>query len=199
MSTPWIVAYAALSMVALTSALAVVGVLHRISLVLDRAERHLHSLPAALAPGGLPAGSVAPSFELATLGGRLLTRDEVLGQPFVLVFLDTDCPVCASLENSLTQSTPFDATRLIIVCRTPQHAKVLAAALRLEIAIDINGYVSHSFQSNVRPHSFVVDSDGIILASGTPNTAERIEQLIFKTKGGVAQSSEDNNTRHALA
>jgi hypothetical protein len=70
----------------------------RVLVRVDGLEQRLGHLPAQ-APQGLAAGTVAPSFSLATLAGPLRSLEDLRqnGMPTVLIFVDPDCQPCAAL------------------------------------------------------------------------------------------------------
>ncbi|MDQ3380967.1 MAG: redoxin domain-containing protein [Actinomycetota bacterium] len=189
MSTVWVVAFAALSAVVVVLTLAVLGTLRRVSVVLEQAETALRGRKSA-GPEGVPVGAEIPEFEGTYLDGSPFTRSSVFGAASVLLFLGRSCPACRALEEDLrTADVPVYGVQLFAVVSDFGYADTLAAFAGLEVVIQEERAIADAFGSHVTPHAFAIDVDGIVRASGTPNSIDSLGRLIDNLGGDVTSEA----------
>jgi peroxiredoxin len=179
MSAPWIVLVILLSVTVMVLAGAFVVLSRRIESVLERAETWLAA--PHLRPPGLQPGSRVHSFTALRQHGHPLSDLDLRGRMSVLLFMKADCVVCRSLSRQLTRQA-LDAIGIgsttYVVVRDEREGEALALDPQLEIAFQENGTVSWAFRSSATPQAFVVDADGIVAASGFPNSVEDLRELV---------------------
>jgi peroxiredoxin len=187
----WIVAFAALFGTVALLALAFLGTLRRISVVLERAEAQLRATPGP-GPGGLEPGSEIPDFSGITSDGSPFTRSNVLGKPSVMVFLSNNCPACRVLERDLQTDPSVLDGRVIAVVSDLEDAERLAAVVpELEVVVQDERSIASAFSSNATPHAFAIDAGGVVVSSGRPNTVDSLNRLISEAEGGDRTTDTD--------
>jgi peroxiredoxin len=189
---PWIIAFAVLCAFVAVLGLIVLGLLRRVSLVLEEAESVLRARhPRGL--GGLAPGTPIPEFEGVSRGGSRFVSSDLLGTRAVVVLLGSNCPACRMLEADLAASDLSDlGARAIAVVSDADHAERLARIADLEVVQQEDHAIAGAFQSNVTPHTFVVDSEGVIVSSGTPNTFDSLTRLASDVEGGGRTAETDS-------
>jgi thiol-disulfide isomerase/thioredoxin len=183
-STPWIVAFVALCAFVAVLAVIVVGSLRRIAVVLEQAESALR-VREGRGPGGLEPGTQVPEFEGVLLDGARFTSASVAGAPSVIVFLGPNCPACHTLEADLAANDlPDVGARVVAVVSDLDYAERLGALENLEVVVQTDRSIADAFESKATPHAFAVDGDGVVRATATPNSVERLKELMITLVGG---------------
>lgn len=189
MTTPWIVAFIALAALVLLLGLVVLGLLRRITPILEESQELLSASSRRLTIGGLPPGATVPHFEAVEIGGGVFT-DEDVRQQSVVLFLDDRCTACERLVADLEAGViPDLRAHLVVVSSAREAANRLVRSDRVTVIVDDERSVARAFESAVSPQAFVVDEHGMALASGTPNTWDEMRQLVDEGRGGGRGSS----------
>jgi len=179
MSAPWIVLLALLSVSVAALAAAFAVLTRRIESVLERAETWLAT--PTLRPPGLQPGTLVHAFTALRQNGQPLTDQDLRGRAYVLLFMKTNCTACRSLSRQLSRPAldvlGIGSTTHVVV-RDQHERDALALDPALEIAYQANGTVSWAFRSSATPQTFVVDGDGIVVATGFPNSLEDLGELV---------------------
>lgn len=183
MSTPWLIAFLALWAVVLIEGMLVLGTFRRVAVVLEAAEGRLRELPAP-GPGGLPIGAAVPPFAASTANGSAFSDADLRGKISLVLFLSSGCPPCGVLADELSDAEAIPGTRLLVVLNDRSECLELGLSSALPIAYQRNGEVSRAFQTTATPHAFLVDSRGVILASGTPNSRKALRDLVEESLEG---------------
>lgn len=179
MTDPWIAAVALLSVVTAGLAVAYVVLSSRIGAVLTLVEARLASPD--LKPPGLQPGEHVQRFSALRQNGVPLTDRDLLGGISVVLFLKADCVVCRALSRQLTTDkleTLGVASGTYVVVRDGEERDALALDPKLEIVFQEDGTVAWAFRSSATPQAFVVDADGVVAASGFPNSLDSLDRLI---------------------
>jgi len=119
MTTPWVIAFVLVAAIALLSALLTLGLLRRISAILETVEDRLRRAPQPL--GGLTAGSKVPWFELTAADGRTTDSSHLLVEATVLLLLSSTCSPCRSLALEIAEA-PKPLARVPVI---PSNCQVL--------------------------------------------------------------------------
>ena len=98
MSAPWIAAFAALWFLVLLLGFAVIGVMRRITGVLERAEQQL----ATELGGGVPLLTAVPAFGLVDQAGEPVSSDDLIRETSIVLFVDAGCRPCRSIARELS-------------------------------------------------------------------------------------------------
>lgn len=185
MSTPWIAAFVLLALVVALVAFLVVGMLRRIALVLEQAESRLRQLPSDFGPGGLAVGAPIADFVAETEAGIPFTASDLRGGPALVVFLSSGCAPCLTLARDLERADAERlGARLFAVLHDPSERLELGLSSAVRVLYQRDGAISQAFETSATPHTFVLDSAGRVVATGTPNSFEGLKRLVTDAQGG---------------
>lgn len=145
-----------------------------------------------LVPPGLPAGAVAPAFDLpAVWGGRLTSESlRARGKPVLLVFMEPGCVPCAEIGPSLARWQATLTERMTIATITAEgsdpeeYAKYGIVDIGLQRDLDL----STVYRVHGMPSAVLVSRDGRIdssLASGA-NAIEALVRLTVRREAASA-------------
>ncbi|MDO8500226.1 MAG: MauE/DoxX family redox-associated membrane protein [Gemmatimonadaceae bacterium] len=165
----------------------------RLLLRMDRIERsseaahqaqQVESL-AALEPllQGLPVGTTAPPFELATPSRGTLSLGALLQErrPVMLIFSDPDCGACTALlpEVQRWQVGYADKIRIAVVSRGSDHAVRMMAKRHdlTDVLLQTDREVAQSYNVQAIPSAVLIRVDGQI-GSSLMLGRDAIEQLL---------------------
>jgi hypothetical protein len=182
----WIAAFCALSGVVLVVALVVLGVLHRVLPVIERADRVIAAAVERMRVSGLPAGAVVPDFQAATWNGRPFSAVDLEGERTVVLFIESGCTSCDTFKGDLEAGTlPSLDFRLVVVASNEADAASFAAAERDGVVVLLQRAraVSRVFESDRTPHAFMLDAHRVVSGSGWPNTWEALDDQVRRLEG----------------
>jgi thiol-disulfide isomerase/thioredoxin len=175
MTAPWIVGFVALWGVTLLTATIVLGLLRRVSTVLEAAERRLADSTVGPGAGGAAPGTRIEHFE-ARLDGASVSSDELF--PGVFVFMSTGCEPCRGLAKSLAKVgervgripvyVVFEDTPAVRDFPIPPNVRVLYQQRRV---------VSDAFDTIATPQAFAVSEEATIVERRIPGSADDIREL----------------------
>lgn len=187
MSIGWIALVVVLWIVVLLLAAVVVGVLRRVTPLLESKGDPPSQLPSRLMPQGLPIGSRLPAFNARTLNGEPFSADELLGSTAVVLLLDGNCPTCRMLEDDMHRSGVVNVSNhLIIVVGDESEARRLTG-IEATILLQSDDAVRRAFASNATPHAFAISAEGFVVANDTPNTVAGLRRLAEQLEEGGEQ------------
>jgi thiol-disulfide isomerase/thioredoxin len=181
MSELWIAALLSLWLIVALLAFLVLGLLRRIAPILERAEA---ALSPPTAPPGLPVGSSTPPFELMTADGRSLPSANLLGRPFVLLFVSSGCAPCRLLAERVREVGLDLLAELIVVADETEVGADVGDWPSATLAYQRDHEVSHAFATSATPHAFAINRSGTIVAAGFPNTLDRLQTLAGQAQEG---------------
>lgn len=98
MTGPWIIAWVSLASLSVITAVLVLGLLRRLTLVLQDVENQLLSGDRL---GGVSIGGALPSFEVKNQMGGTAPSSDLLGGPGILLLVSQDCAPCESLVQEI--------------------------------------------------------------------------------------------------
>ncbi|MEX2646212.1 MAG: redoxin domain-containing protein [Gaiellaceae bacterium] len=185
MSIAWVVAFVALCVVVLVIGALVLGVLRRITPLLEEMESRFASLAVGGVPG-LKPGSQLPRFTAKTTDGSKVGSPDLLGSPLVFVFLNSNCRPCETLAAELRSTSSFDPDVPLIVVLDFPDGQQLAEGLPYRVLFQRRRSVSKSFGVVGTPHAFAVDATGTVVASEITNSVAQLEVLAGRAKEGGA-------------
>jgi methylamine dehydrogenase accessory protein MauD len=156
----------------------VLGVLRQVTPHLERPP----GPPAARIQDQGPAvGSRLPPFTGRDQDGEILNAVQLIGSPFVLLFLSGTCQPCVRLATEMSTAAPGDLTAMVIAVadeadlgtlRLPAWSRVLAMS---------TAEVAEVFSVRGRPFAVAVDADGIVSAKEGLNTVAQLTALTAST------------------
>lgn len=173
MTAPWIAAFACLWFVVLLLGFTVVGVLRRISGVLERVERGIsQDIP------GAPLLSVVQPFEVIDEAGVAIRSDELIQEPRILLFMERGCEPCRSLAIELgTAGTGNLAVPLLVIAGEDGLGARFPLPPDVPVLRQRKREVAEPFESSVTPHAFVVDHGHVVLDRAVPGSIADLEEL----------------------
>lgn len=153
----------------------------RIESVLARTEAWLTS--PQVRPPGLKPGDHVRSFSAQQHDGRPFSDRDLEGGVSVVLFMKADCVVCRALARDLSPRT-LDrlglGSRTYVVVRDRSERDALALDPGAQVVYQEDGTMSWAFRSSATPQAFVVGSDGVVAASGFPNSAQDLRRLVVQ-------------------
>ncbi|MBA3736760.1 MAG: hypothetical protein H0W90_16480 [Actinobacteria bacterium] len=179
MSTPWIVAFAVLTVCVALMGLVLVGTLRRIAGVLEQTEARL--LEAGIGgpgPGGLEPGSRLPAFSVRRFRGGWLSDDDLRGLPAVILLISSTCPACGGLVRELRRSVGTLPIPVYVVAENDDEVEALELAQVPNVLIQPKRELSIALKTSTTPHAFAIDRSGTIAATSTPNTLHQLRELV---------------------
>src|SRR2546421_493895 len=151
----------------------------RLLVRLEAVEKHLGIDPTQ----GLPVGTPAPSFRLASLEGERVTLDALraLGKPVLLVFVDPGCGPCTALLPEIGRWQRDHAATLtlaLISSGTPEanRTKVAEHAVT-HVLLQRDAEVIRAYRVPATPNAVLVRPDGTI-GSPVARGADAIRELV---------------------
>lgn len=146
---------------------------------------------------GLPVGTPAPGFQLASLAGTPFTLDALRtqGKPVILVFSDPGCGPCTVLLPDLArwQNEYADQLTIALISRgTPEANRAKMSEHRLTyVLLQQDREVAEAYQAHGTPSAVLVRADGTIGSPLAPG-AEAIAALVAQTVAGPAPAIHAN-------
>lgn len=187
MSGPWIAAFAVLWVVTLVIGFAVLGILRRVSAVLEAAEARL----SAQNELGAPVRSIVADFQLYDERGRVvLARDDV-ADPVLLLLVEPGCGACRELVQELDGTgASLDGVPFAIVIEDSHRGRAFALQDGVRVLYQRHGDVFHAFRNRATPQAYVIDTGGIILARRIPASVRDLQEMArFQRERGDAHRS----------
>lgn len=177
MTGPWIAVLVVQGLVTVLLVLVVLGLLRRITPVLQRAEELMQqTMP--MTPGGLPIGSKVPVFKARTAAGLEVSSEELLEEMTLLLFADASCPGCRDLLADLTsQRADLDPMRLCVVTSRIEDTHRAVGALGATLLEDVDGEVIQALRATAAPMVCAISADHVVLGSTMPSTLEDLREF----------------------
>lgn len=188
MTTPWIAAFAALWAISLVTAFLVLGLMRRISNVLEGVEQRLRGQ----APhGGLPIGSAVAYFEARGEDGQIITSEQLMSRGNVYLFLSEGCSPCEELAREL-QAAPDLTTQwpLAVVFDTPRDVQVARPSPGNLTLFDSSRSVFRAFDIDATPFAVAVDGTGTVIGNSVPNSIGTLKELVEALGSELSEVSE---------
>jgi peroxiredoxin len=146
----------------------VLSELARIGLPVPSAAAANAAPPATEAKAALEVGTPAPDFTLTTLNGQSVTLSHYRGKPVMLNFWATWCPYCRrQIPYLLEASDEMTKKGLEFFTVSREEEATIREFMQQQgydftVAVDPDSAVWESYHIGGIPHTFFIDSDGII-------------------------------------
>ena len=165
----------------------VVGVMRRITGVLEQAESRL----ATELGGGVPLLTAIPPFELVDdATGEIVSSEDVIQEPTVLLFMEADCERCWQLASALSEQGAANFPLVVVAGK-----QGLGAGFELPANVPVfrqkGEEVAQLFQSTMTPHAFVVDQAGVVLDRAVPGSIDQLHELARRQRAELGQVGAD--------
>lgn len=178
MSGPWIAAFVVLWTVVALLVFLVLGLLRRVSGVLEGAEMRLRSSPISMLTGGLAIGEVVEAFSLTDAAGKSVRSDALLANGAVIVFMEHDCEPCQALATSLREWEGSRFVRPVFVALNEAERGEWDLGEAVTLVYQDDRQASEALQNNATPQAFAVDSSGVVVAKSVTNSAAALTELV---------------------
>jgi hypothetical protein len=178
MSGPWAAAVIALWCVVILLTFAVLGVLRRISGVLEVAESRLRSGPVLGGTGGLEIGERVEPFSVRDSSGTEIRSDALYEDGAVLVFMGWECEPCQQLAASLREPATVPFKRPVLAILSDDERSLSWDLGRAVPLYQLGGQASAAFANIATPQGFAVDALGVVKAKSIVNSAAAVEALV---------------------
>ena len=182
MSALWTAAFAALTLLVLLLAVVQIGLLRRVTAVLERAEAAVRE--GGLATGdGLAPGARIPPFTATSLQGRPVRSDDVTGES-VWLLLSAGCGPCQLLAADLRRA-PDGAglgMPLLVLVDSQRDTRELDLPTWAQVLVAGDQAAARSFRTSGTPHAFAA-ADGVVRAQTIPNRVADLQRLAARARG----------------
>ncbi len=193
MTAPWIAAFFALWALVLVEGMALLGLLRRVTSVLERTEA------AVLAPtevGGAAPGTKIPPFEVQGRSGERVHSKVLLSSPAVVLFVGAGCAPCHQLVLQLEGVAEFgDGARLIVISDDSPERPTLPTPPGPVRVFQRDRAASDAFQNAATPQAFAVDGDAVVRDTLVPGSLQDLRRLA----GQFAEGGDISFTRPSAA
>jgi thiol-disulfide isomerase/thioredoxin len=192
MSGPWIAGFVALWIGFLALATIVLGLLRRMSPIIERAEAQLGVHGGKGGFGGAPVASAVAPFQLVDSSGRTALSRESVEEPTLLLFVAPGCQPCEQILHGLDgvgeryEGVPFHVVM--------EEGGEVEAPPGVSLLYERGHAASAAFQTIATPHAFVVDHGGLVLDQRIPGSADDLRQMALRQRGGG--ESTDGHASH---
>lgn len=184
MSAPWIVAFLSLSGIVLLLAVTLLGLLRRVTGVLERTEARLAEAPAQLGGGAAP-GTKIPAFEVLSAEGKPVSSSELFSRPAVALFLSAGCQPCRKLVAELTAGdASLSGVPLLAFIEDTAAAREFPLAPELSVFYQRQQAAAAAFQSTATPQAFAVDAGEIVYERTVPGSRRHLLELATRLRQG---------------
>lgn len=176
MTWPWIVGFIVLWAAVLVLMILMIGVLRRISPVLEQAEQTLRQ--SSLIEAGLAPGSRVGQFTVWDADGVPVTEATLLGEPSVVVFVERGCQPCDVVESELSRlGDPGMPARVLVVTDASAAESVMTLAPHAAVLHDAERSATNAFSNTIFPYGFAIDASGTVVAKGIATSIDAIRRL----------------------
>lgn len=186
MSTPWIVAFAALCILVVTLGVIVLGLLRQALPAIEQSHVLIERIGSRLRRFGLPAGMVVPAFTAETIEGEIFTDQELRGRMNALLFIGSSCPTCSRIYRDLVDGhvPHLPAGLVVIVDETDAQDLSAASGNGVTVLTQRRGSVAAVFESDRIPHLFVLDENAAVCLTGSAAGWDDVADLIAAAQKG---------------
>ena len=197
MSAPWIAGFVALWVGFLALAVILLGLVRRMSPILERAEAQLGMHGGKGSFGGAPVASVVAPFQLVDSGGRAALSRESVVEPTLLLFVAPGCGPCEQILGGLDGvGERFEGVPLHVVVEEGEGT--VEAPPGVSLLYERDHAASAAFQTIVTPHAFVVDHGGLVLDQRIPGSTDDLRQMALRQRGGGESDGHTHTHPHSI-
>lgn len=174
MSTPWIAAYAVLWLTVLVLTFTMVGIVRRISSVLEGLEQQLATPPDM----GAEIGSIVSSFELVDADGQTVGFNEFVQEPTIMLMSANYCPACRKLLRELDGvSGSIGGVPLLVVTNEDDPETHYPPGVRVLYEPPPDLVATTALGNRVNPQAYVLDPTGLVLDRRVPGSRSDFEAM----------------------
>jgi hypothetical protein len=190
MSTPWVVAFAALCILVVTLGVIVLGLLRQALPLIEQSHVLIERIGSRLRRFGLPAGMVVPAFTAETIEGEIFTDRELRGRMNALLFVGSSCPACSRIYRDLADGhiPHFPAGLVVIVDEADAQDLSAASDNGVTVLTQRRGSIATIFESDRIPHLFVLDENAAVRLTGSAAGWDDVADLVAAAQKGGGPS-----------
>lgn len=194
----WGVLVVGVVVLVLLNTLAVVGVLRRLSPVLERVEMLLRD--GARPAMGLAVGSSVPDFDVNTETGQRLTTKDLANGRWIVLFLSSHCAPCQALAQDLNASERWSEipARVVVVAANPDERAELVIPDELTIVATDGRSLVDAFASSATPQAFAVEN-GVVIGVNHPGGGDALFEFFGDVRRNQLPVAAGANSAGALA
>jgi hypothetical protein len=164
-STPWIAAYAVLWLTVLVLTFTMVGIVRRISSVLEGLERRLGTPPDM----GAEVNSIVSPFELFDADGQTVGFHEVVQEPTIMLMSANHCPACRKLLGELDGvGDSIYGVPLVVVTNADDPETHYPPGV--PVLYEPEAAATMALDNRVNPQAYVLDPSGLVLDRRVPSS-----------------------------
>ena len=135
----------------------------------------------------------APSFEKASIEGKVVVVGGRREQDQLLFFIDIGCPICRSLVQTVKKVSNEESVDLVFVSdgeTVGQHLDFYRGSKLMPCDYLISEEIGQVYGIGKVPYAVLIGANGKIIAFGIVNNREHIESLFQAREDGVGSLQE---------
>ncbi len=184
MSAPWIALIVVLTITVVLLAVIVLGLLRRVSGVLEAAEFRLRDAGLGGSVGGAAVGTKVGAFSVVDREGATIPSAHLLQRGAVLVFVEAACEPCQHLAASLRSGATIGASSPVYaIAPVEERSHDWDLGTEVVVVFQRERAVSEVFDNIATPQAFAVNAEGIVVDRSIVNSAARLRELSEQTVG----------------
>jgi hypothetical protein len=156
---PWIALVISLTVLVMTLAVLVLGLMRRVVPLLE-SEGHRHY---GLGLSGLAPGDTVPPFEAREPDGTVLASDRLLERSRVLLFMSASCQPCRTVAADLRTKPEAAALPLLVVLPDEPQSHQMDLPASAPVVFERDRAASDAFRNSAVPHAYAVDAAGVVI------------------------------------
>jgi AhpC/TSA family len=175
-TAPWIVAFGLLWGVVVLVAYTMVGVLRRVTAVLEVMEE------TRVEGAGAAVGSAVEPFDLYDDRGEVVRWQALVKEPTLVLFLTTRCTPCDAVLTDLRDvGSHIEGVPLVGVITDSDEARSHDFPQGLRVLFQRDEQATRAFDNRAYPQAYVVDSSGLVLARRIVRYERQLAELARST------------------
>lgn len=172
MTGPWIIAWLALAALSVLNAVLILGLLRRLSVVLQGVENQLLSGDRL---GGVSVGGALPSFEVTNQMGATVSSSDLVAGPGILLLVSQECAPCESLVEEIAGLGRSPTEVPLVAIAQHEDGFGRRAFSGIDSFRDVTAFARMNISAT--PFAMAFDSRGIVLARTVPNSIKSLREL----------------------
>ena len=165
MSNAWIAAYAVLWLTVLVVTFTMVGIVRRITSVLEVLERRLATPPDM----GAEVNSIVSPFELVDADGQTVSFEELVQEPTIMLVSANGCPACRKLLGKLDGiGDSIGGIPFVVVTNADDAETQYPPGVRVLYEPDLAA--TTALDNHANPQAYVLDPTGLVLDRRIPSS-----------------------------
>jgi peroxiredoxin len=172
--------------VAIILAYLVYGMLRYQGLLSWRLDQFVLMGPSISGRNGLEKNAKAPEFKLPSTGGGEVALEDFAGASLLLVFVSGSCSPCRNLipfMNSLKSKRGLQVAAVLNMPLSEASKWAAEAKVRFPVLVQDGISLSRRYKAFATPFAYLIDSRGLVVASGLVSEPEQLEYVLDGVSG----------------